>query len=552
MFRKRDPQGSLFQSSLLLPPAKAQRLQDSWAEVFRTRALPLIDEALFAPLYCPDNGRPNRAVQTVFGVLLLKDMYDLTDEQALEQLEFSLLWHHALELTPDEAHLPQKTLHNFRAALMQHELERLAFARITDAILAELGTQVRRQRLDSTHVLSHIAVLTRLGLFCETMRLFLARLQQAHPRLYGGVPEGLRGRYLKEDGQASGYQDARSGEGRRRLGVCARDLYRLCALLADTAAASMEEYGLLQRVLREQCEVVEAPQPPADDDDDQGQGPVPVVLKDPKQVKGSSLQSPHDPDVTYNAHKGKGFEVQVAETCHADNAVEIITHVAVTDACGSDGQVTLPTLAALQERGQQPQELVADTAYGSGENAVAAQALGTELVSPVGGGAPPAQEGPAPGVTAADFLVDVGGEDPAICPAGHLSQAQTPDADHPRRVQVTLERGACDACDARGGCPVRLNAAQDGYTVCIDLVAANLEQRRRAQANGAFHERYAIRAGSEATNSELKRVHGLGHLRVRGRPRVVLAVHLKALACNVRRFVRTLMPAVCEAAPATA
>ena len=100
MFRKKDPQGSLFETSNLVPASKVHRLQASWAEPFRVRGLPLIDEDLFAPLYCDDHGRPNRPVQTVFGVLLLKEMFGLTDAEALEQLEFNLLWHHALALTP--------------------------------------------------------------------------------------------------------------------------------------------------------------------------------------------------------------------------------------------------------------------------------------------------------------------------------------------------------------------------------------------------------------------------------------------------------------------
>ena len=45
---------------------------------------------------------------------------------------------------------------------------------------------------------------------------------------------------------------------------------------------------------------------------------MPVALKDPKQVSADSLQSPHDPDVTYSGHKGKGYEVQVAETCQGE------------------------------------------------------------------------------------------------------------------------------------------------------------------------------------------------------------------------------------------
>ena len=72
MFRIRDPQESLWQSQFLVTPKKAKRLERSWAEVFRNEALPLIDEERFAPMYCVDNGRPNRAVQTVSGSISSK------------------------------------------------------------------------------------------------------------------------------------------------------------------------------------------------------------------------------------------------------------------------------------------------------------------------------------------------------------------------------------------------------------------------------------------------------------------------------------------------
>ena len=199
MFRIRDPQESLWQSQFLVTPKKAKRLERSWAEVFRNEALPLIDEDRFAPMYCVDNGRPNRAVQTVLGVHLLKEMFNLTDDEALEQLEFNpsassgqaLLWHYALRLDIEETHLPQKTLHNFRVRLMQHDGGRLAFQETTDRIIQALGIRTGKQRLDSTHIMSNIATLTRLGLFCETMRLFLRALRWEHPELRPGVPEGL-------------------------------------------------------------------------------------------------------------------------------------------------------------------------------------------------------------------------------------------------------------------------------------------------------------------------------------------------------------------------
>lgn len=40
-----------------------------------------------------------------------------------------------------------------------------------------------------------------------------------------------------------------------------------------------------------------------------------------------------------------------------------------------------------------------------------------------------------------------------------------------------------------------------------------------------FENRHAIRAGIEGANSELKRAHGLGKLRVRGKKREKMAVY---------------------------
>jgi hypothetical protein len=436
---------------------------------------------------------------------------------------------------------------------MEYDLGRLAFEQTTDRIIEALGLKVSRQRLDSTHIVSNIAMLTRLGLFCETIRVFLSALASAHPRLYRCVPQGLRSRYVREDGEATGYGDARSGEGRRRLSVCGRDVYRLCERFRGTAAEGLEAYALLQRLLQDQCDVVEEDQRPSPDDDDAGEGGVPVVLKAAKTVSTSSLQSPHDADATYG-RKGKGYEVQVAESCDEDNAVEMITHVEVTDSCSSDVHATVPTVERLAERGIQPDELVADTTYGSGDNAVEAERLGTELTSPVSGSAVDVEEAPEEErvLTEADFIVSASCDHPAVCPAGHMAIEETQQQGHPNRVEVTFDQATCQACPLLPCCPAELNREQSGYALPIDLVAANLEHRRRVETSGAFKDRYAIRAGIEATNSELKRGHGLGHLRVRGSPRVELAVYLKALACNVKRMVRSLIPETAPSVPAMA
>ena len=81
-------------------------------------------------MYSADMGSANRAVQTVLGVLVLKEMFDLTDIEALEELEFNLLWHHALRLEMEEA---AKDV--FRVRLMEHDGGRLSFCETTDRMI---------------------------------------------------------------------------------------------------------------------------------------------------------------------------------------------------------------------------------------------------------------------------------------------------------------------------------------------------------------------------------------------------------------------------------
>jgi hypothetical protein len=542
MFQERDSQTSLLATSHFLPEDKRRRLERDWPGQFRRSALPLIDEKAFRDLYHEWNGRPNKPVQTVIGVLLLKEMNDLTDAETVWRVDFDLGWQLALDLEPEEAHVCQKTLHNFRAKLVASDRGRLLFEETTARIIEALGVSTERQRLDSTHIMSNVAALTRLGLFAETARVFLKELRKESKRKFESIPEGLRRRYLKEDGGSSSYDDARSSEGRRRLSVCARDVWRLVdRFRGDEAVAALGSYGLLKRLLDEQCEVVEEPQGAAEGDADAEDVPAPVVVKEAKKVRSDSLQTPHDPSLTYSGKKGKGEEVQVAETRGNGEKPEVITYAEVTRSCDSDEGATVPAVDDLARRGIGPKELLTDTNYGSTENAIECEKRGVELVSPVPG--PKVEEPAADGdearpVKKADFDVDANGARPTRCPAGHEAVSERRDAGT-GKLRAVFGADTCAACPLAGRCPAKRKS--DGTRVLKTTVhAAVLARRRRYEKTEEFKRRYAERAGIEATNSELKRAHGLGRLRIRGLLRVRLAVHLKALACNVKRMVRYL------------
>ena len=74
-----------------------------------------------------------------------------------------------------------------------------------------------------------------------------------------------------------------------------------------------------------------------------------------------------------------------------------------------------------------------------------------------------------------------------MCPAGHFSTEQDPSDAHPYRLEVTFDRPTCEECALFHQCPARLNRAEDGYVLTVDLTATNLERRRRAELHlGAF------------------------------------------------------------------
>ena len=126
---------------------------------------------------------------------------------------------------------------------------------------------------------------------------------------------------------------------------------------------------------------------------------------------------------------------------------------------------------------------------------------------------------------------------PLLCPAGHAPESM--EQQESGSISATFPRLHCAQCRFRKTCPAKRNP-NGTRTLKTTMKEHVLAKRRRYEQTEEFRKRYAERAGIEATNSELKRAHGLGHLRVRGGARVRLAVYFKALACNVKRMVKYL------------
>ena len=539
MFRRTDSQATFDSLNVLLSPKKIARLENNhWAGGFRRKALPVLlaNEETFRPLFCEDNGRPNKPVAATLGLLIIKEMFDSTDEAALDNFEFNASWQYALNVEPEEAHVCQKTLHNFRVKMSAAEEEgtltySALFDQVVRAIIEDCGIKVGKQRLDSTHIRSNMAVLTRLGLFTHTIAAFARKLRKQHPRLFAALPKGIHERYVDREGY---FADSPSSDGRRRLAQCAADVWRLVdRFRGHRSVSGMPSYLRLKRLLEEQCIIEdEAPTDP------EGDGPegVPVRPKDPKveKIPATSLQGSDD-DATYG-HKGKGYQVQVAETCDPENEIEVVTHISVEGAHESDQHATIPVLDDLQSKDCKPDTLLADTNYGRGQNIVDAAERCVDLVSPSCGRKPQVDEGD---FILDDFAFSSDGQRIEHCPMGQEPVEQGECGQSSRRRYARMDAERCARCSWPGHCPARGNDGVTPVTLRWSVSEGATSARRRRECTKEFKDDYRLRSGIEATNSEYKRPYGGGRLRVRGSPAVARTVKFKFMALNIKRWTRS-------------
>jgi len=525
-------QDLLYDPFYFLGPKRKELLETGWAALFRNDLLGKMPVAEIKALFHAHMGRPSKELRTMLGVLLLQESFDLTDQDTLHQLAFNIEWHYALNLVNEEddfKYIGERTLRTYHALVMEHEIDWLMFQRLTDELMKKLQISPRRQRLDSTHIRSNMRRLSRLELFRRTMEKFLRVMQREHARLLKKwVADELVDRYM---GKKNGYfSQVKPSEAKEALQQAAEDLLTLVEVFRSHRKISgMHVFQLLRRVLDEQCKVV-------------GEGEeAKVEIKDPKEVSSSSLQNPSDPDAGYSGHKGEGYQAQIMETDQEEESEEseeaseakrplnFITYIDVEPANVSDGETPPRAIRETKERGCAPEELLADSLYGSDDNVQKAAKEGVELIAPTMG-KPKSKEDL---LILDDFTVAEESGEVVSCPAGEKPcEIRRGKED---RLKIYFDPAVCETCDHREYCSVAQNEESKLEYTPKQL---RLAQRRAAEESDEFREKYRRRSGIEALNAKLKRKMGMGRLRVRGLRRVRYSITMKALGWNIFQAAR--------------
>jgi len=510
LHRQRDLFDDILQS---LPEAKREKALGSKEHAFYEEVFCRIDESAFSPLFPSSRGRPNAPINAMAGALILREIRHWTFEELFRDLDFDVLTRLALGLTnmSDTPFCPA-TLFNFQQRIVRHEQEHgtnpfeTVFQTLTLEQLKRFGVNTNIQRCDSFRAMSNIANYGRVRLLVEILLRLHRVLEPADRDRLGEIlsPYTSQG----SDGYVYRLDDADLPRELEKLA----DIYSQLHACLGNAYSELLEYRLFERVLGEQFELSE-------------DGATRV--RERKELGSGTLQSPDDPDASFNAKNGKpqkGHKVNVVETAAPENELNLITDIDVTPNNVHDGTMLAERMDTIMEQTPDLVEMHTDGGYGGSAldpKMEEHRVLHIETGSKMGKAR----------VNMRYTATEDGGYLVA-CPGGQMVIAERT-AKHWKAV---FSDSVCANCPNRKQCPAKQHSGK--RTLYFDESWA-LSYLRSRNIEQVPEERRRLRANVEATVKEFTGCFNhKGKLRIRGLARTTLQMLAAAIGINFGRIFR--------------
>ena len=478
---------------------------DDWCHLFFEHVYCRLDDADFECLY-EERGRAPISPSLLACITMLQFMFKVSDRVAVQDTVRRRDWRIALGRDNDWEGFDPSVLCNFRKRLIAHNMHRAVFDKIQHR-LRELGllSKRRRLRVDATHLVADVAILSRADALREAIRVVVCDLHRLKPTL-DRRPDFAH--LLDTYGEETWLGRSKSTGGElTQLAIDGRALLEICG---GRPAKGKE---VLAQMLRENFLFPDdGPPEPLDDD----------------QRPDDRTATPHEPDVRTGKKGDKiwtGDKVHFTETAD-DDKTNFIVDVVVTNPRVDDSQVLEQIAQRARSILPDADQLLADGGYASATNTRRAARAGFELIAPPRGSN---SKGLLP-----IWLFDIDLENKiAICPAGHRNCVWSVSE---RRIHIRFPKAACDGCPRRGEC----TKSRDGRSVNLSPDYAQLVLDRARAATDEYKDLYKKRAAIEGTISHLVRDCGFRRSRYRSGPKRALHAIFSATALNVRRMLRCL------------
>lgn len=513
-FRANDSQQlTLNDSFMLLTERERRALEKSWAKVFADEIFPVIDEERFSVLYSDKASRPNAPVNVIIGALIIKELFDYSDDEIVENLMLDLHLQYALHTTSfAEQPISDKTLSRFRKRCYDYEtlhgvdLYRDCVKDLSIKIAKMMKLNGRVRRMDSMMIESNIRFLSRMELIYTCISKLVMFLSKNQPDL---LSERLQ-HYADPNDYNRIFYHQRNGD----MEPIIQTLLADSNYLLDLCRANFEEvteYQLFVRCLSDQTVVENEKRR--------------LRTKEEGTMNSTVLQNPSDPDATYRNKSGKlyrGYVANIEETVGKNGSV--VTDYQFDKNIHTDSQFLQDSLSAM-EKSEEEIILVTDGGYDGQDNIALAKEKNVKLVTTalIGKEAPD---------VLADFEFNEDGTQLLRCAAGYapVSQSYTKST---KQCRVSFDRNCCSTCPYQGQCRPKLHKKTASFITSKN--ASNRAKSQRYMKCEEFSNLARLRNGIETIPANIRKNYHLDKL-PRGKQRGKFFFGNKIAALNFRKL----------------
>lgn len=498
-YGRKEEQITMDSPIMQLPKSLTESLEKGWAGSFYANVFLSINEGRFSPMYSQVYSRPNRPVNILISLLLIKELHGMTDEQLIASLYFDYRFQYALGISDIESEgICINTLTNFRMRLLQYEAkhqEDLFEQEVKDLSdkLAELvGLNKSMARMDSFMMSSACKKLSRLEL---VFRVVTAMIEVLHKQDKELVPEAFQD-FLKEGYRNTLLYHTRSEDAGSKLDYLmdqASELYNHVTRLRDFH--STVAFQQLTRLLQEQCIETE--------------DGIRIAIEGTK-LKSDGLQNPSDPDATYRNKGGKGhigYVTNIVEVRDVEKGLGLILDFDVQSNIHSDAAFG-ETFVQESPLAEEIEVLAVDGAYYREETVKVAESKNIEInFSNMTGRRASVDHIPVTQFEVNDELLITS------CPAGHAPLRSSYNEDK-QIYKATFDKSICQTCPMFSTCPVQQQVKNN--TVRFTQPKRQSDAIRSKHGTERHRELSKFRAGVEGMVSAIRRRFDVDNLPVYG------------------------------------
>ncbi len=515
MFKKNTKhlQTDIFGLFNSLPSKMQDKIKQSEEYYFYKLIFSKIDEKIFSILYSDKKSRPNSAVNAMVASLILMNRRQWTYEELFKQIQFNILVRIALGLDSiDEMPFSPATIFNFQNRINDHfvhsgeNLLEQVFDNLTAGQIKALKIKTNIQRTDSFAVASNIRNYSRLQLLVELILRIWRILSDEHKELFSSHFETYIG---KTSGQF--IYSLSSSDFPKELEKTGQ-LYHWIDKNLKPFYAGHDIFRTFERVYNEHFSIVDHK----------------ITVKSNDELSSSSLQSPDDLDAAYrlkNNEATKGQSINVTETAHPDNPINLVNDVDVNPVNKDDSVVLNKRIDKIKDKTPDLDELHFDGAYGSAEND---KKFEEHNITPV-------QTAVRGSKSAVDIEIEKesDGQYTVSCPAQTVGSIKTR-----KRYKAEFNLQICNHCPLRDKCPAII---MKKYRVYYFTQKEYLTKRRQKFIKAIPPERRHLRNNVEATVNEFTcRLHKK-KLKVRGLFKTSVFAYSAAMSVNFGRIYRLIV-----------